>query len=560
MIKKRVLGLAAMSCLMVSGTLVAAEPGIRKKGILASGWDLLHVTTADVHRNRAKFAATGVDGAIIRLFGRKNGKSYDGSYPIVEQEWTDEEFAETRRLLSEITTCEGLRESFAMQLWTPGKRIAWTDDAAWKRLAANVAVLARTARAGGLKGFVIDHEDYSHSGQFAWRSGDPGQKDLLPLVRRRGKEVFGALYKAFPDAYVMAYYLFSEPRDAVSTVYPMAVDLARGDLWTTFLNGLLDVAPRGAHILDGCENYCYGANAEMDEFRIKAERVRHDHAQLVSPSNRAKYAETLSVAFGQYLDIYAQAKEGKGKPWFQPLDGSPVKRFAIHFAGAMHVSDEYVWVYGEKGSWIDWDEKRGDAALSSPTWETQLPGLADMFRAAKGEPVSVRICDEGLENRAWNSDCDPVPGQDLPFGTWTDQKGVPNPFAYEPKLGASKPGCLKLTGYGLFACDAAGLKPGERIVIKVKARGPSAAVCVIWSSKGERQWGVPYVNIGPLSKMDDDHWTELSAVAEVPDIAGAGLPPIDGVNIQLQGPYATPEHPVYYDDICVLKHPSGAAR
>jgi hypothetical protein len=40
---------------------------------------------------------------------------------------------------------------------------------------------------------------------------------------------------------------------------------------------------------------------------------------------------------------------------------------------------------------------------------------------------------------------------------------------------------------------------------------------------------------------------------EVPVGASWGAKEINGVNIQLRGVYASPEHPLYYDDIQVLK-------
>ena len=96
--------------------------------------------------------------------------------------------------------------------------------------------------------------------------------------------------------------------------------------------------------------------------------------------------------------------------------------------------------------------------------------------------------------------------------------------------------------------DACGFKPGDRIVVKAKAMGCAANLHYIWSSKGKRQWGEEG-DIGPCSPMGEGEWTELAAVLEVPDIGED----IDGINIQLVGVYATPEHPLYYDDIQVLK-------
>ena len=541
--------LAIVASLFTIVANASISTAVRRKSILISGWDLLHVTTADVCRNRAKFAATGADGAILPIDGkREDGSFICGYWPMNSKGWKDEYFAETRRQLAEITAEPGLRESFALSLWTPKQRLDWGDDAAWNAFAENFAVLARTARAGGLRGFVIDNEDYSKTKQFSWVDGDPEQKILLPIVRRRGREVFSRLYREFPDAVVLAYYLFSNSRNTFASASPMAVNIAKGDLWTTFLNGLLDVAPRGARIVDGCELYGYNRTiVKNDDFRKSADEVRYGLAQFVSNSNRAKYAQTLSVGMGQYIDPYVKNTNTTDE-CYGPIDGSSVERFRSHLVHAMKAVDEYVWIYGERCTWIDWDDKKGDKVLMSPTWETVMPGLAEMFCSIKGEAVHVRLSDMDLVNLISNFDCDLKQGQKLPFPTWKEKSLTPNPFAYESALGASKPGCLKLTGAGLFSVDACGFKPGDRIVVKAKAMGCAANLHYIWSSKGKRQWGEEG-DIGPCSPMGEGEWTELAAVLEVPDIGKD----IDGINIQLVGVYATPEHPLYYDDIQVLK-------
>jgi hypothetical protein len=547
---RKLLALFFMSLLGVS----CGAESHRMKRIVLSGWDLLHVTTADVWRNRAKFAATGADGALLPIDGvRRDGSSICGYWIMNGKGWKDEYFAETRRQLAEITAQPGLCESFGLMLWTPRKRLAWTDDAAWNEFIENIGIYARTARLGGLKGVVIDEEDYSKSKQFSWIPGDPAQKELLEIVRRRGREVFGRLYKEFPNAVVMTYRLFSRSHIALKTVHPEAVNLAKGDLWMTFINGLLDVAPQDAYIVEGNEDRGYAMETNRDDsFKSVAEWTRQTCSRYVEPENRAKYAETLSVSFGQYIDEYANHADSDDS-CFSPLDGSSVKRFRRHLSAALKAADEYVWVYGERCTWIDWDDKKNDKVLMSSTWEAKFPGLSDMFRSVKTERVTVRPSDKDLVNLFGNSNCDLKPGQVLPFPKWTDNPKAPSPFAYEPNIGASKPGCLKLTGDGLYAVDVGGLKEGEQIVVKVKAMGQSAFLHLIWTHKGERQWHGGYVDICPLAEMKEGEWTELSAVVEVPVGASWGAKEINGVNIQLRGVYASPEHPLYYDDIQVLK-------
>jgi hypothetical protein len=62
-----------------------------------------------------------------------------------------------------------LKESFLLAWISPsGKhnRIAWTDDAGWARFGDNLAVLAWAAKEAGLKGLMLDPEEYSGALQY----------------------------------------------------------------------------------------------------------------------------------------------------------------------------------------------------------------------------------------------------------------------------------------------------------------------------------------------------------------------------------------------------------
>ena len=57
-----------------------------------------------------------------------------------------------------------------------------------------MAALARMAKAGGVKGFFGDQEDYHAQKQFERLVGDPPWEEAARLARRRGRQVFAEMW------------------------------------------------------------------------------------------------------------------------------------------------------------------------------------------------------------------------------------------------------------------------------------------------------------------------------------------------------------------------------
>lgn len=495
-----------------------------QKTLVGYGWEFLGATTDDVHRNRAKFAATGLDGVILPIDGKKaSGKILHGRYLMSGYRYREDDFKGVVPKLREITACAGLSESMALTMLIPDRRIAWDDDAAWSTVSNNMAIVARLARAGGLKGLTIDHEDYNKALQFWRHTDDPA--DVVSLARLRGRQVFGGMFAEFPDAKILGFWLFSDSYR----------------LWQSFLDGLLDVAPSTARLVDGNENYGYEADALKDDFRRDVWYVARRLKGIVAPENRAKYDACISVSFGQYMDMYTN--ERKGTYYFGPLDGSRVARLEDNLANAMRYSDDLVWIYGERGTWIDWDRK-DNPKLAYPTWECQLPGVTRALRIAAGDGAAIDadIAAGALTNLIANADCDPVPGQDVPFYGWT-RLGEPAPkgiFDYEPEDGFPARGCLKLMGDGCFCLGAGNLKPGETVYLRVWTKG-GGHVGYDWQSGTKRHWYADRNILFPTGRAVGE-WKEVFARLRVPE----GM---DKLNFALYGGTASATSPVLFDNV-----------
>lgn len=476
-----------------------------RKVLIGYGWDFLEATTEDVYRNRAKFADSGVDGVLMSIDGRKSdGSSFRGRYVMTEYAMREREFETTRSQLPAIMSSKGLKESMALMLMTPRKRISWTDDDAWVVISNNVALIARIGKSGGMKGLAIDHEDYYRARQFNQLPDDPN--GIWEIARNRGRQVFGGLFAEFPEAKVLGFWMFSDG----------------GRLWRAFLNGMLDVMPETAKFIDGNENFGYQASAEKGDFRADTWYITHSlRNSAVLPENRRKYDKCVSVSFGQYIDAYTSTNAASTY-FIPPLNGSRVERLEDNLADAVRYSDDLVWIYGERGTWIDWDRK-DHPKLKPQRWTRRIPGFARALRVAAGvaSAIDADIVSGALVNLVPNSGCDATKGSAIPkpYSAWSRLKEPPPEgiFSYDTDDGCQKKGCLRLTGDGCYCLGVRGLIPGEAVYVRLKVKG-NGSVGYDWQTGKTRLW---YTNRGGLSasqsKPDASGWREVFARLTVPE-------------------------------------------
>ena len=516
--------------LMAMGfSLIAGAEG--SKAIIGYGWDFLEATTEDVFRNRAKFADCGTDGVLMSVDGvNSKGDKYRGRRVMSMFMMREDDFDNSLKLLKGITASKGLKESMALMLMTPGKRIAWDDDAAWAVVSNNVAMISRIAKRGGMKGVAIDHEDYYKARQFNEKPDD--FDGVWEKARQRGREVFGGLFAEFPDAKVLGFWMFSDG----------------GRLWRAFLNGMLDVIPPTAKFIDGNENYGYQAMADAGDFRADTWYIlKNLRNSAVLPENRSKYDQGVSVSFGQYIDAYTSS-DASSTYFIGPMNGSRIERFEDNLSAAMKYSDDLVWIYGERGTWVDWDDKR-HAKLKPMPWQKRIPGFVKALRVAAGDPAAIdeEVASKALVNLMVNSDCTSKDAKTIPkpFSVWSRLKEPPPQgiFSYDSYEGARKRGCLKINGDGCYCVNVRGLIPGEAVYVRMKIKGNGGAG-FDWQSGKQRLW---YANRGSLfsskNASDGNGWRTEFVRLTVPERVNA-------INLVLAN--GAGDKPAWFDDIEVF--------
>ena len=535
--------------------MVALAGEAPRKKVIAHGWDLLSASTEDVHRNRAKFADTGYDGIAMPLDIYDSARRRHSGRSIVDrEECSDADFARSVKLVRECVGCKGLAWSFGFVSWSPKVRKSWSDDAAWGKLAKVMGTYARAARQAGLKGILIDHENYSPRNQFLLSPEDGDYAEVAALARARGRQMFTEIFRGFPDATILSFWLFSWSFDINRTPDPAGGEAAFGDLWGPFLTGMLDVMPPTVRLIDGNESMGYRAVVRRD-FAAAYWECTRPVLSRIAPEHRTKYLQSLSVGFGLFLD--AAFDSLKGEPWDAgELGGSRVAKLLEKTIEAGSVADDLIWVYGQRGQLIDWDRtyEWGTKRLKSyPLWEDALPGLAATCRAAvddvEGYASAVERAGWSLTNVMENSSCKSVDGKSLPYSyrTYTTMANPPDTlFSFDAKDGAGAPGCLRLAdNRGTFTVRARNLKPGEIVRVVLSMKGVGANAIVAWQKDGNWDFklGRRYLTAKAGSKPGE--WSRAGAFFVVPDGA-------NGLGLSMGG-RLNDCGPIKFDDICVFR-------
>lgn len=511
---------------------------------IGHGWDMLDSPLTSVRASAEAFRTTGLDGVAISIPQTKqtDGSRISSLSLPQDASWRYGSLAAYEPLLKGFRDASGLKENFLICLWhyTRG-RLSWTDDAAWRRFAGNMQVLARLAKRGGMKGIFIDAEDYTKERQFYRAASDPEYDKCAALARQRGREVFAGVFREFPDATVLSFWFFTACR-GLESQDPAGLARLDGNLWPHFMNGILDVLPMTARLIDGDESaYKYDST---HAFNAGATRQFWRALQLVAPENRAKFRSCMGVGFGQYMDMYVNEKGKCGSWYFGPVAGSRLEHFRRNLTSAARTA-EYVWLYGEKASWVSWKDpvpfRRKWGYSRSTTWEDRLPGFADILAelrdpASAARAVSDRLRSAGAKNlyaanigRRW------AHPKNL-NGSFKVSKGDDGLFSRLDAAGVAN---------GSYHVPVDGVNEADSYVVDLRVRGDIGGHAeLIWRTNGPFNW---HLGRHPVlaGEVDAQGWRRCSRIFHAP--AGA-----DGLMFRINVNQAKGES-ASFRDIAVYK-------
>lgn len=232
----------------------------------------------------------------------------------------------------------------------------WYDEDRWEIVLHNIERMARLARQGGLRGIVLDCEEYgcpfwSWGGSrpaFALKSLDTYKdrtwEETRKQVRERGRSFIRALNQGYPGCPIWTLYGYShiEMKDDTLDLS----DSVNG-LYAAFFDGMLEASDEETIFIDGGEgSYRF---SEPEEF-AKLRKVVTEKALKYTMVPEI-YPKKVRVGFGLYLDMFNYAER---HPWYpdRPEDNyMPPDRLERALRHAIEASDGYVWVYTEYPSW-----------------------------------------------------------------------------------------------------------------------------------------------------------------------------------------------------------------
>ena len=521
-------------CCLAVGMLGAGP--VPRKRLIGHGWDLLGVSPVEVARHADALAKTGLDGISLSLRKKlPDGRRLNFSSILTDPPWTKEAFANEIAALRTLHGKPGLSHCYLSAFWTPARRLAWNDDAAWARLGENMRVAACIARDGGCRGLQMDTEDYSRAWQFVRAPNDPPYDELCQMARKRGAEFIDAVASAHPRAKLLFFWLLSlSYQDFSRMENPQHLLKARHDLWPAFVNGMLDRLPPTMKLIDGDE-HAYRYEASRCDFYASAWRQKQGSLPVVDEKNRERFLLNVCVGSGHYLDNYINPTNSH---WYLgPVDGSRLNHFEQNIRQAVACADDTVWVYGEKCAWIRWRgvaNARWDGDKKTyQTWEEALPGISCLLENVR-DPVGwmKRKLEEkerggGLVDLTGNSACvyheTLAPGQfhkgkvPKPFATWQDEKNLQGTFGVDTGtgMGDSSSLCMKGSGNGCFVYSSPSVKPGAVFLVRFWTKGSEPSASVYWKTNGAWNWSIPgcFPVIGDAGA---DGWRQGELVIQVP--------------------------------------------
>lgn len=508
--------------------------------VILHGWDLLDVSPEEVLAHADDFDRTAADGVSLRIRrqtadGRNLNSCRIYSSTNVWQ-WSD--VADYVPIFREIVQHRSLSSSM-LNLWiVPKPRVDWRDDTRWDLIARNSAIVARIASEGGLKGLIVDEEDYGGAFQFFVGPDDLPFEESAALARRRGAQVFSEVFGVFPNAMLFFFRLLaSDPDYRRADGDPGALVRAKGHLWPAFVNGILDVLPPPAVIVDGNESAGYRGEASRGDYWKSASQQRSAALTMVEPENVAKYRAQMCAGFGLYLDAYTMTNANSAF-YRGPVEGSRLSHFEDNLAQAVTASDGLVWLYGEEFAWVPWRRVGSRRWQGARTWEQALPGVTGMIGGVKDVHAFVRC--RKRELRASGTFVELVENGGFVPTNVVGEAGfrpgeVPSPFCvwHHPKYrggvgrygldtsvgeGDSSSLCFDGIGKGVLSCVPALHRPlvaGRHYACCVSARGANVLVDAVWTFPDGETRTVPV----HFARENADGWRHAVAVVRVP--AGA---------------------------------------
>jgi len=279
-------------------------------------------------------------------------------------------------------------QNFTNDSWEDGDTVYWVDPASstdWSVVVANAAVAARAAREGGLKGFIIDTEQYTRYPGGS-RPEYPFGLGTAATWRERGRQWIEAVQAEFPDIEMQFFFSWGDEY----TVWPNYHNLV------PFMDGVLAGVRDPARIVHAWESSFWwgqaraippGSNsftfydADRDPYIGARNSIRN--VWRTYSNDPAKYDDFVDVGMAAWFDsdpwnlwpgwpsgylgeiVHAGRSSWPGMPW-------------SNVGNTLAYSDKYVWTWSSNTHYSATYDKLNPflASVANQTFNTGTEAVA----------------------------------------------------------------------------------------------------------------------------------------------------------------------------------------
>lgn len=423
----------------------------KKKKLIDLSWSNPTVEFLAEHVREME-ESTPLDGLTVRFNPVSPTGTRSGSAAMSKDPWEYEWFAKSIELYKRITF-EKFTDNFYYTVVSPGNA-DWFNDADWSAVCNNYGIAARIAKETGMRGILLDIEEYAtRFWDFSTIKTGQTYDEAYRIARRRGQEWGRAVFGAYPEIAILALHMMSYGNASSSLTVP-------------FFNGVFEVIPATATLHDGLEGASYSAKKNND-YSLMLVDLALTFLPRVESANYAKYRTQVKLAPGYYLDgMYTAAPDSTWRQRLMPeLGQDPLGFFRNNLMSGMKVADEFVWIYGELGSW--W--KGSPHPRAQRVWEEIRPGITETVLVVR-DPSSLNFA--AMTNLLKNPEfqeraADVVVGWNF-WQLEQEKKDWQGPL---PGKAYWEDGCLKIRGAtnGCWTQNVA-VEPGKTYIMRITAR------------------------------------------------------------------------------------------
>ncbi len=246
-----------------------------------------------------------------------------------------EKYSQSINALNE-TDFERFTDNFLRFNVTPGD-VDWYDES-FQSVIDNARLAARITRESGLKGILLDTEEY-YGKPFRYlvqaRRSEYSFPEYQKKVKQRGREFMQAMNQIYPNIKIILTFGYN-------LAYKKSLKDSDYGLLPSFLDGLLEAANPENLVFDGWEqSYAYQTEEEFQQ--------AYDYIYnrgLETTSVKDQFREHYRASFGLWIDqgdVWDRSNFNNN--YFTPESFEKSLGFALKY------TDRYVWIYSHHARW-----------------------------------------------------------------------------------------------------------------------------------------------------------------------------------------------------------------